>query len=1412
MNCHRLASLFLLLLEFSFLPARDAFSATGIGLTGDERAWISAHPELRVASETDWPPFDFQENGTPRGYSIDLIKLVASKAGFEPVFVSAPAWDELLEKFKAGDIDIMPAIFETEARKAHMSFTTGYFSQPSVMVVNSNSTGIRELSDIRGKRVALVRGYAITDHLQTRFPDIVAVPVDRMVDGLTAVSTGTADVFIETLGPLSWHVENNFIPDIRFIADAGLDEVARASLHMAVASDRAILRDILQKAIDSISREEKQRLRERWLGGVRPDLQPKPGLVFTDRERQWIREHPVISLGVDPAWPPFDFIDGQGAHSGMAADFLQLLGRRLGIRIEMVPGLDWEEVLQRVRERSLDLVSLSQETPERREYLSFTDTVSSVPWAVVTQKDFKKISGLDSLSARRVAVVKSYAIVNMLRSEYPDIEIHEVGSSLDGLRAVASGQVDAMVENLAVASYLISENSLINLKIAADSGFELIRLGFGVRSDWPELVGLLNKALASLTRDEIRSVQGRWTALEAELPGESGTGPEWATWLVWTVLAVFLLLVVVAWLLMRFVSGERLASRIGSARFHASVLVSLSVFVVLVLFLGWLAVERIEGRIRHDAGANLENSLSTTIQRLNFWAAQRQGSVRQLGRHPRLVEITQALLALPPQRDALLASRPLQQARAFFSDDSLDLFDHLGFFIISPEYINVGSMRDSNLGERNLIAGSMPDLLPRVFRGEAVFVPSIVSDVSLPASSGATAATMFFVAPVRTGDGAVIAALALRIDPGGEFSRVLQFSRVGDSGDSYAFNRQGQLLSASRFHRELQEIGLIGKDESEILRVGIRDPGGNLNEGYQPADPRSGLPLTLMAASAIRMADSREGVLTHEQTVLHNTDGYRDYRGVPVFGAWTWHDGMGMGVASEIDVDEALATFYSIRNTVFTILAVTLLLSVAGTLLMLIVGQRANRVLSRARDELELRVDERTAELKQSEATLRKSREEISAIMNATVVGLITIDEAGIVKSFNPAAEQLFGYAKQEVIGHNVSMLMPEPNRSRHDGYLRHYRETGEARIIGNRREETGQRKDGSTFPIDLDISEAFTPSGHIYVGGIRDISERKQAEKEIHTARLAAEEANQAKSAFLANMSHELRTPMNAILGYSEMLMEEAEDLGHEDFIPDLKKINQAGTHLLALINDVLDLSKIEAGRMEAYAEDIDVSTLVDEVAATAQPLMSRNNNRLIIERGEGLGYVHQDLTKLRQTLFNLLSNAAKFTREGCVTLRVRREHRDGGDWLVLEVSDTGIGISADKLEHVFDEFSQADSSTTRNYGGTGLGLAITRRFCQLLGGDIILQSQPGEGSTFTIGLPVILPGTTPRQVPAEAAPVKTKAELEAIRAAGRGHTILVIDDDPEASDIIRRFLEKDGFTAVTAGSGEEGLRLPWT
>jgi signal transduction histidine kinase len=219
--------------------------------------------------------------------------------------------------------------------------------------------------------------------------------------------------------------------------------------------------------------------------------------------------------------------------------------------------------------------------------------------------------------------------------------------------------------------------------------------------------------------------------------------------------------------------------------------------------------------------------------------------------------------------------------------------------------------------------------------------------------------------------------------------------------------------------------------------------------------------------------------------------------------------------------------------------------------------------------------------------------------------------------------------------------------------------------------------------------------------------------------------------------MSHELRTPMKAIIGYSEMLQEEAEDSGQQDFIPDLKKINAAGKHLLSLINDILDLSKIEAGRMDLYLERFDLSAMLADVVSTVSPLIEKNANALEVDLADDLGNMRADLTKLRQALFNLLSNAAKFTRNGMITLIARREPEPGGDWIVLSVKDTGIGVAADKINMLFEEFTQADDSTTRNYGGTGLGLAITRRFCQMMGGDITAASHPGEGSTFAIRLP---------------------------------------------------------------------------
>ena len=313
---------------------------------------------------------------------------------------------------------------------------------------------------------------------------------------------------------------------------------------------------------------------------------------------------------------------------------------------------------------------------------------------------------------------------------------------------------------------------------------------------------------------------------------------------------------------------------------------------------------------------------------------------------------------------------------------------------------------------------------------------------------------------------------------------------------------------------------------------------------------------------------------------------------------------------------------------------------------------------------------------------------------------------------------------------------------------------------------------------------------------------ERKRTADELSEAKDAADEANQAKSSFLANMSHELRTPMNAILGYAEMLAEDAEDEGDDDRLADIKEIMDSGEHLLSLLNDVLDISKVEAGRMDLYLETFDLAKMMGEVASTTKALVDKNSNTMEVSIADDMGEMHADVTKVRQILFNLMSNAAKFTSNGKITLFGERRSGENGDIIRLGVSDDGIGIPEDKLDHIFEEFSQADDTTTKNFGGTGLGLALVRRFCQMMGGDIWVESIEGEGSSFILELPSVV-------VDAEAAEEDEKPTETSISESAGDNTILVIDDDRNARDLIKRSLESEGHKVAVAESGDEGIVL---
>ena len=392
---------------------------------------------------------------------------------------------------------------------------------------------------------------------------------------------------------------------------------------------------------------------------------------------------------------------------------------------------------------------------------------------------------------------------------------------------------------------------------------------------------------------------------------------------------------------------------------------------------------------------------------------------------------------------------------------------------------------------------------------------------------------------------------------------------------------------------------------------------------------------------------------------------------------------------------------------------------------------------------------------------LRRAKEERARIDETLPMSQISINKAGDAVFWITQDGQLFyvndaaclslGYKRDELLSMTVHDINPDFPPEVWPDYWDQVKEFGSFTL-----DSRHCTKDNKIFPVELTINSLQYNDREYTCTFARDITERKRAEAELYQATLAAEAANQAKSSFLANMSHELRTPLNAIIGYSEILQEEVEDLGleDEDLISDLRSITTAGRHLLSIISDILDFSKIEAGRMELSPEPFELSKLIYEVESTVAPLVEKNTNTLEVTCSLNLGTICADPTKVRQVLLNLLSNAAKFTHQGMISLTVNRQTSPFGDlggdtnpdagsnsdaysWICIRVNDTGIGMSPEQIEQIFEPFTQADGSTTRQYGGTGLGLAISRRFCQMMGGDITVESKEKVGSTFIVDLP---------------------------------------------------------------------------
>ncbi|MDH5354592.1 MAG: PAS domain S-box protein [Gammaproteobacteria bacterium] len=837
-------------------------------------------------------------------------------------------------------------------------------------------------------------------------------------------------------------------------------------------------------------------------------------------------------------------------------------------------------------------------------------------------------------------------------------------------------------------------------------------------------------------------------------------------------------------------------------------LVGVAVLFLLIATALWITLMYLQNSVKQDILGGLQRSLRISQSNIYNLHQSKERAVQVLAGNDVLQQAASELINIPVEKNTL-SSSPIQSRLRLWIAPILDTYGYQGFFVIDEKGFNLASMRDSNLADLSLLSAN-GDFLDRVWAGETRISLPQHSDVPLMDKHGQLVnrlPTMFVASPIWSAGGSVIAILAIRLDPDRFYSETFERGYLGKTQETYAFNKQGALMSESRFNYQLAEAGLIPDDKHSTLLISIRDPGVNLITGGKPLLPVNERPLTFMARDATQGNNG------------YSMDAYRDYRGIEVIGAWVWDENSGIGIATEIDAEEAFEFLNHMRFSIaaFGVIAFTVLV-------ILVIFSRYSRNV------------------------IEKSNELNRSILSSVGEGIFGLDRSGLITFANPATSRMTGYDESELVGSSLDFMVSDDRFSGSFGAAVTSFSDGE---VHQQEGEVFWRKDGSSFAVEYTVTpNVFQGKRTGTVVAFKDISERLEAEQardrllsavansgegiilfdsedkfiyanqkyrelypseasnlvpgstfrdivkscaydglieeaigreeewieervaghqslqyieeektssgrwvqvseyrtddggifgvrnditNLKESQLSAESANQAKSEFLSSMSHELRTPLNAILGFSQILSNSKKEPLTEYQSKAVNNIVKSGDHLLLLINDVLDLAKIESGRMELAIELVYPKDVFAECLDMVRVKAAERGISLSGHRESEFG-VRADYNRLKQAILNLLSNAIKYNIDqgsvkfGCIDqdlLTVR-----------IYVTDTGIGIPADKLDELFEPFKRLgmEPSTIQ---GTGIGLSITKKLIEQMGGLVGCQSEPGKGSTFWIDLP---------------------------------------------------------------------------
>jgi polar amino acid transport system substrate-binding protein len=1498
------------------VAAETAPAPLSAALSPEEMTWLAGHPRIHVGTMSSWPPLNMvDENGVPAGIGSDLLRVLGRRLGI----VLEPVPDSLganLSKVQNGTIPALMDVTPNAEREAFLLFTQPYLVVPHVIVARSGEAYFHNEGDLRGRTVALEKNFGNIGYFTDNYPSVAIAEYPDTASCLVAVSTGEADAYAGNRAVATHLIARELLPNLQV---QGRLRKPGSVLTIGVRKDWPELAGALDKALAGMTERDMNEIISPWVG-LRQEPASAGGLDLTGEERRWLRGRTKIRVN-GGEWPPLIMRGADGGHAGISVDILQEAAALAGLGIEFVEG-SWPAMLDMLSRGELDLLQCASLTEQRAETLRFTAPYLNPTDAIFVRKDSRDITSLDDLKGRTLALQEGSARIEWLKKQHPEIALRTVPSPGDGLRLVAQGEAAAFIGIQIVAQYAIQQNLIQGVRTAFFLDQLRHDLRMAVHRDSAPLASIMDKALASVTEARKQQIMSRYLAppppQDHETPTDAVEAP--LARLVPFALGVLAVLSLAGVMLVRLVDTEKLAASFGSARLRLLVFSGMALLTVIASAMGLVSVEAIRARMLHNIERTLRSSLNLANNAMELWVGQCMAQVRQLGHAPQLGSIAQELALIEPRGDLLLASDAQQMARNFIAT-AKDVFSSSGFALANLDSVVLASSDTAAVGAKVSLPASSPDVMQRVLGGETLMIiPRLSEDGSQPP----TAQEIVFAGPVVRHDGRVLAALFLRLRPGRGLSDLMFGGKDNTSMEAYAFTDQGLLVTGSRFDGRLRAMGLLAEGRSSALSLVLTDP------GRAPADspdarPGESAKLAKAVARAIRLGAEPGERMSQSGESAMETDisGYRNYRGVTVYGAWLWNRHLGLGVAAEIEAVEALQDFEFIRASAFGILGVTLFMAVGSTLLALSMGERTSRVLTRARDSLEDKVTERTAELEASRSLLAREKERLRLILASIGDGLFEVDGRGRITFINDAASTMLGFTPDEALERDAHELF---HHSHADGrpydlalcpMLNAFTQGRHIKVT----DEVFWRKDKTFFPAEYSATPVM--QGETAVGAVivfRDITERREAEealqaseerlrtivdtlpsivilkdpdgrhlmvnayyeqamgyapdavigrtnaefmppalaeqimsvdrsviasgrplkfeellphpdgtlhsylttkvplldakgrpyalvvlatdittrkrleREAFEAREKAEEATRAKSDFLANMSHEIRTPMNAVIGMSHLALQTDLSPKQRDY---LTKIDSSAKALLRIINDILDFSKIEAGKLDIEKTEFHLDDVIDNLASLLTVKVEEKGLELLfrVDPDVPVNLVGDPL-RLGQILLNLAGNAVKFTQHGEIIVTAGLLEKSEHDALIrFSVTDTGIGLTEEQRGKLFQSFTQADTSTTRKFGGTGLGLAISKRLAELMGGEIGVDSEPGQGSTFWFTARMGLHA-------------KARPHSRVLAEDFRGMRVLVVDDNRTSLEILSEALKSMGCAPETAASGQEAIK----